>query len=144
MSNGVSAASFQWWIFPPAITEKGEIDHDRLLTRVNKAFCLNAMTFFTTGPYALYAPSCLSCFAFWGSTFIIQGALWFDEHVTETVAEEIKAKKEESERNPPTLLKSAFRSSTAGQISLRKRAGFAETPEEGYTTAPLSELKAHQ
>jgi hypothetical protein len=142
MSNGVSATSFQWWIFPPAITEQGEIDHDRLLTRVNKAFCLNALTFFTTGPYALLAPGCLSCFAFWGSTFVIQGGLWFDEHVTETVAAEIKAKKEENERNPPTVLKSAFMGSTAGRASLHKRTAFKAIPEQGYTTGSLAELAA--
>lgn len=136
----VTAASSHWWILPPAITQEGEIDHDRLLSRVNKAFCLNAVAFFTAGPYALLAPSFLSCCAFWGPTAVIQGGLWFDEYVTETVAAEIKAKKDENEKNPPAPLATATRTSAAGQKSLRKRVVFTEGQDQGYPTRPLPEL----
>lgn len=139
----VTAASSHWWILPPAITKEGEIDHDRLLSRVNKAFCLNSVVFFTAGPYALLAPSFFSCFAFWGSTAVIQGGLWFDEYVTETVAAEIKAKKDQIKETPPTALATATRTSAASQRSLRKRVSFTEEPDQGYSTRPLPELAAN-
>jgi hypothetical protein len=138
-----TAASSHWWILPPAITEQGEIDHERLISRVNKFFGLTAAVFFTAGPYALIAPSALSCSVFFGPILLIQSALYLDEFVAESVAAKIQAKKEEIGKNPPPIVVSATRTATAGHKSLHKRVGFAEPADQEYSTRPLPELAAN-
>lgn len=135
----VSAASSRWWILPPAITKEGEIDHDRLMSRVNKFFCLTASLSTLTGLYALAAPSVLSAASFFAPIIIIQGVLYIDEVVTDNAAKEINAKKTQL---PPPEKTSG---NPTGHRSLSRRVSFVVSePEQGYSARPLPELSANQ